>query len=126
MSELRDDEGDAAALDRRAFLRRAAVVGSGAFVVPTIITMAPAGAQEIVSPPPEPPTQPPPTEVGGTVTQQPPVQVGGAVVMPQGAAVAGRTELPRTGVEIDALVAAGLAATAGGAALVLWSADSET
>ncbi len=35
----------------------------------------------------------------------------------------GRTELPRTGSDIDRLVAAGLAATAGGAALVLWSAD---
>jgi hypothetical protein len=37
--------------------------------------------------------------------------------------VTGRTELPRTGADIDRLVAAGLAATAGGAALVLWSAD---
>jgi hypothetical protein len=35
----------------------------------------------------------------------------------------GRTELPRTGADIDRMVAAGLAATAGGAALVLWSAD---
>jgi hypothetical protein len=35
-------------------------------------------------------------------------------------------ELPRTGADIDRLVAAGLAATAGGAALVLWSADARS
>ena len=36
-----------------------------------------------------------------------------------------RTELPRTGANLDRLVAAGLAATAGGAALVLWSAEAK-
>lgn len=36
-----------------------------------------------------------------------------------------RTELARTGEDLDRLAVAGLAATAGGAALVLWSADAE-
>ena len=56
------------------------------------------------------------------------IPVAGRVIWitPKGAQVAGRTELPRTGVELDHLVAAGLAATAGGAALVLWSADAES
>ena len=36
-----------------------------------------------------------------------------------------RTELPRTGMDLDRFVVAGLAATAGGAALVLWSADAK-
>jgi hypothetical protein len=39
--------------------------------------------------------------------------------------VSGRTALPRTGPDIDQLVAPGLAATAGGAAPVLWSAHAE-
>jgi hypothetical protein len=40
--------------------------------------------------------------------------------------VSGRRELPRTGAAIDRMVATGLAATAGGAALVLWSADMKS
>jgi hypothetical protein len=103
--------------DRRQFLRRAVAVGAGAFVVPTIVTIDPVGAQEITSPPPEPPA--PPTEVGGNVVSRPPTAPA------EGAQVAGRTTLPRTGAEIDDLVVAGLAATAGGAALVLWSADAD-
>lgn len=125
MSDMPGEGFGANEMGRRAFLRRAAAVGTGAFVVPTIITMEPAGAQEITSPPPEPPTEPPPGEVGGTI-QRPPVEVGGAVVTPKGAQVAGRDQLPRTGTELDDLVAAGLAATAGGAALLLWSADADT
>jgi hypothetical protein len=39
--------------------------------------------------------------------------------------VTGRMELARTGEDLDRLTVAGLAATAGGAALVLWSADAK-
>lgn len=122
---MRDEAGPqvrAALPDRRQFLRRAAVVGTGAFLVPTIITIAPVDAQEITSPPPEPPA--PPTEVGGsTISRTPTAPLAGGQVA--GARVAGRTTLPRTGAELDDLLVAGLAATAGGAALVLWSADTE-
>jgi hypothetical protein len=97
---------------RRDFLRKASVVGTGAFAVPMIITVDPADAQALTSPPPEPPG----SETVGSVA-------------PRGTQPAGRgprsphTELPRTGADIDRLVAAGLTATASGAALVLWSAD---
>jgi hypothetical protein len=109
---------------RRDFMRKAAVVGSGAFVVPTIITVDPADAQALTSPPPEPPGQPesPPAEAGGSPgtvaqpTSTEPNQAGRTLTTT-------RTELPRTGANLDRLAAAGLAATAGGAALVLWSAE---
>ncbi|MGH9227174.1 MAG: twin-arginine translocation signal domain-containing protein [Acidimicrobiales bacterium] len=39
---------------RRDLLRGAAVAGTGAFVVPTIVTVDPADAQALTSPPPEP------------------------------------------------------------------------
>lgn len=114
-----------AAGGRRDFMRKAAVVGSGAFVVPTIITVDPADAQALTSPPPEPPGQheSPPAEVGGSPG-------AGAQPAATQAKQAGRTrtttrtELPRTGANLDRLAAAGLAATAGGAALVLWSAEA--
>jgi hypothetical protein len=101
---------------RRAFLRKAAAAGTAAFAIPTIITVDPADAQPLTSPPPKQPG------AGGASET-------GAPVGPRGAQAAGpsqptgRSELPRTGADIDRLVAAGLAATAGGAALVLWSAD---
>jgi hypothetical protein len=57
-------ETSAAALGRRRFMVRAAAVGTVAFAVPTIITMAPAGAAELTSPPPTPPPDPPEVEVG--------------------------------------------------------------
>ena len=104
---------------RRDFLRKAAVAGTTAFAVPMIVTVDPAGAQAVTSPPPEPPGS------SGTVTLPP----GGVDLASGGVTAAGRAsapsraELPRTGANLDRLVAAGLAATAGGAALVLWSAD---
>jgi hypothetical protein len=106
---------------RRDFMRKA-VVGTSAFVVPTIITVDPADAQALTSPPPEPPGQAesPPAETGGapaTVSRRAP----GTNRNPAGG---GRAELPSTGANLDRLVAAGLAATAGGAALVLWSAEA--
>jgi hypothetical protein len=69
MASSSDDAGPpeaAGASGRRDFMRKAAVVGTGAFVVPTIITVDPADAQALTSPPPEPPGRPesPPVEVG--------------------------------------------------------------
>jgi hypothetical protein len=109
---------------RRDFLRKAGVVATGAFVVPMIITVDPADAQALTSPPPEPPGRPdsPPVDVGSG-TASPPGTVTGPA---QGTRATGRTELPRTGTDLDRLVVAGLAATAGGAALVLWSADAKS
>jgi hypothetical protein len=132
MASFTDEAGrpdTAGTSGRRDFMRKAAVVGTGAFVAPTIITVDAAGAQALTSPPPEPPGQPgsPPSDVGGapgTVTPratgtQPSAQATGS-------RATGRTELPRTGADLDRLVVAGLAATAGGAALVLWTADAKS
>jgi hypothetical protein len=117
----------AGATGRRDFMRKAAVVGTGAFVVPTIVTVDPADAQALTSPPPEPPGRPesPPAEVDGspgTVSRGAP---GTRPNLAAGRQATARTELPRTGANLDRLVAAGLAATAGGAALVLWSAEAK-
>jgi hypothetical protein len=129
MANSSDDASTPDAADtsgRRDFMRKAAVVGTGAFVVPTIITVDPADAQALTSPPPEPPGRPesPPTEVGGSSR---PVARPAARSRPNRAArrrATTRTELPRTGANLDRLAVAGLAATAGGAALVLWSAEA--
>ena len=104
---------------RRDFLRRAAVAGTGAFVVPMIVTVDPADAQALTSPPPEPP---------GSSNESPAPTMNPASSAGQGSPrrVSGRTELPRTGADLDRLAAAGLAATAGGAALVLWSANAQS
>jgi hypothetical protein len=112
---------------RRDFLRKA-VVGSGAFLVPMIITVDPADARALTSPPPEPPGRPasPPAEVGGSPGT---VSAPAAGTQPRpsvaGSEVTGRSELARTGEDLDRLTVAGLAATAGGAALVLWSAEAK-
>jgi hypothetical protein len=115
-------EDSPGSVGRREFLRKA-VVGSGAFAVPTIITVGPADARALTSPPPEPPGRP----------QSPSVDQGSEIASPpgtpqgrrdSGTRMTRRTELPRTGMDLDRLVVAGLAATAGGAALVLWSADA--
>src|SRR5688572_10731009 len=122
-------------LERRDFLRKAAVVGTGAFAVPMIITVDPAEARALTSPPPQPPNKPkppggppsttpgkpgtppgPPTSRPGPGGPRPPVS-------PPSTRPGGLDELPRTGADLDRMAAAGLAATAGGAALVLWSAD---
>jgi len=125
--QAKDQRASEAVEDRRRFLRRAATVGGAVWVVPSIITVDVASANGVTSPPPKPPTQ-----------------VKGAVVVPEpsigdpsiaanvdpataangdpstGASVAGRSELPRTGADLDDIAIAGLAATAGGAALRLW------
>jgi hypothetical protein len=113
---------------RRDFLRKAAVAGTGAFVVPTIITVNPADAQALTSPPPEPPGRPasPPVDLGNSPGTAPPPATGAQpTARAAGRPAAGRTELPRTGADLDRLIVAGLAATAGGAALVLWSAEAK-
>jgi hypothetical protein len=120
MASSSDDAGPPATPDaggRRDFVRRAAVVGTGAFVVPMIITVDPAEAQALTSPPPKPPGKPESPPVSEGASAQPQAQ-------PAGRRVTTRTELPRTGANLDRLAVAGLAATAGGAALVLWSADA--
>jgi hypothetical protein len=114
---------------RRDFMRKAAVVSTGAVVVPMIITVDPADAQALNSPPPEPPGRPasPPGDAGSSPgTVSPPASGAQPNVRMAGHRATGRTELPRTGADLDRLVVAGLTATAGGAALVLWSADAKT
>jgi len=106
----------AGGVDRRQFLRRAAVVGTTAWAVPTIVSVDLAGAQHLTSPPPAPPPD------VGSVTVPP---AAPSPDPPAGTQVAGRTTLPRTGMEIDDLAVAGLALIAGGAALRLWSAELE-
>jgi hypothetical protein len=107
---------------RRDFMRKAAVVSTGAFVAPTIITVDAADAQALTSPPPEPPGRAgsPPSDVGSSPGTLTPRATG-----PQPPAQATRSELPGTGADVDRLVVAGLAATTGRAALVLWSADAK-
>jgi hypothetical protein len=112
--------GAAGAVGRREFLRKATAAGTGAFAVPMIITVDPVDAQALTSPPPEPPGSSRPESPGTGVASSP-----GAQRAPR-RQVSARTELPQTGADIDRLVAAGLAATAGGAALVLWSADARS
>ncbi|HYZ98685.1 MAG TPA: twin-arginine translocation signal domain-containing protein [Acidimicrobiales bacterium] len=106
---------------RRDFLRKAAVVGTGAFVVPTIVTVDPADAQAVTSPPPQPPGQAQPGAPADVRGPQPGVAAGKQPPKPQDA---GGGELALTGMDLDKLAVAGLAATAGGAALLLWSADA--
>ena len=98
---------------RRRFLRRAAVAGTVALAIPTIVTVTPAGA--ITSPPPRPP-QPPQVEPSRDV--RPAGPASGAQV-----AAATQGQLPFTGADVEKLVVAGGTAVAGGAALIYWSAD---
>jgi hypothetical protein len=105
-------------VERREFLRKA-TIGTSAFAVPMILTVDPADAQAVASPPPESPAQTSPTAAGVTGSTAP----GRAAT---NRPASGRSELPRTGADVDRLVAAGLAATAAGAALLLWSADTRS
>jgi hypothetical protein len=109
---------EAGAAGRRAFLRKAAIAGTGTFAAPMIITVDSADARALTSPPPEAP--------GSSTTPQGPETGAGRSAQPASRRQEStRPALPRTGADIDRLVAAGLAATAGGAALVLWSADAQ-
>jgi hypothetical protein len=117
-------------VERRDFLRKAVVAGTGVFAVPMIVTVDPADAQALTSPPPEPPGSSQPDTPGIDLTSSrragTPAGSGTAAGSRTPAQASGRTELPRTGADLDRLVAAGLAATAGGAALVLWSANAQS
>jgi hypothetical protein len=91
-------------------MRKAAVVSTGAFVAPTIITVDAADAQALTSPPPEPPGRPgsPASDVGGSPGTLTPAATG--TQPPARTTVSrarGRTELPRTGADLDRLVVAG-------------------
>ena len=112
--------------ERRDFLRKVAVAGTGAFALPMIVTVDAADAQALTSPPPESPERPSPPDTAPAGSSRPgapaPSPRAGRA-NPVAARASGRTELPRTGANLDRLTAAGLAATAGGAAFVLWSAD---
>lgn len=108
--------------ERRDRLRRLAAAGTGAFALPMIVTVNPADAQALTSPPPESLERPSPPDAAPRGSARP-----GAPAPSSGAGLAnpvtlgragGRSELPRTGANLDRLTAAG-----GGAALVLWSAD---
>jgi hypothetical protein len=112
-------------VERRDFLKRTMAAGTGAFAVPMIITVDAAEAQSLTSPPPEPPGRSgapgvdlPGSTPGSTRSRQ-------MTSATTGRRTSGRTQLPRTGANIDRLAAAGLATTAGGAALILWSAHAE-
>ena len=95
---------------RRQFLVKAAAVGAIAWTAPAIITMQPAGAAALTSPPPEPP-EVAPNEISPPT--DPATEVAGAT--------ASSGQLPVTGADVEQLLIAGLAATAGGAAMQFWS-----
>ena len=100
-------------LERRQFLRRAAVAGA-VWAVPTVIAIKPAAAAGLHSSPPE----------------KPPVDQFPAAVDPRDRAPRQRartspTELAFTGAEVEELTAAGLAVTAAGAALLFLSGGGE-
>ena len=121
-----DDQGGRdtpeAGVLRRRFLLRAIGAGSIALALPTIVTVSPADASQLTSPPPQPPPQPPTKVEPATEPRSPsnnPAQTA------QTAQVAGASvgRLPFTGIDVEKPVAAGLAAIAGGSAMVYWSAD---
>ena len=106
-------------LGRRQFMARAVVVGGVAFAIPTIVTMSPAGAAALTSPPPEVEVLP------GTLLNPgagPAVEVAAAADPAVKPDVEVRGALAVTGAPIDVLLGAGAAAVAGGGALHTWSA----
>ena len=110
MSELGENHTPAGDYARRRFLFRAAGAGFVALTVPTIVSVAPASAAGLTSPPPE--VQP--TVEARSPTQAPPVAA--AEVSAAGG------QLPFTGADVQKPIAAGLTAIAGGSALIYWSA----
>ena len=119
-SHRENDDHPAAGLGRRQFMLRAAVAGTVAFAVPTIVTMEPAGAAALTSPPPKPPVEvevKPETVTAATAA--PAVEVATDPATAAKPQVKGT--LAFTGANIDMLSRAGAAAVAGGGALHIWS-----
>ena len=100
-------------LERRQFLRRAAVAGA-IWAVPTVIAIKPASAAGLHSAPPKPPLP---------VDRVPPSAVDPVAIKDPKAT--GPTELPFTGADVEELTAAGLAVTAAGAALLFLSGEAD-
>ena len=105
-------------IGRRRFLAGVAGVSAAAWVAPAIITMDPAGAADLTSPPPKPPNPPP--EVVGEV------HVAAATDPAVSGGSEGGGNLPFTGANLEQLTIAGLAATAAGGAMHFWSARTGT
>ncbi len=116
-SEPGGEPGPSAALGRRKFLVRAAAAGTVAWAVPAIVTMEPAGAAALTSPPPEVEVLP------NRVTD--PGEPGGPAVEVAAAKPPAKPKvevLAKTGAPIDTLFGLGAVAVAGGGALHQWSA----
>jgi hypothetical protein len=109
---------------RRRFIAGVAAASGLAFAAPAIVTMQPAGASTLTSPPPKPPDPPvgpaSPPAVAATDVADPPAAAPAA---PAVAPVVASGQLPFTGASVKALAATGLAATAAGTAMVVWSAE---
>lgn len=108
-------------MSRRTFAKRTAVASAAAWAVPTIVTLRPAGAQELTSPPPEPPE--PPENVDSVMGRAP--QILEVSAPRTSASPSTRGVLAQTGADVEELTAAGLGAIAVGASLRLWQADIE-
>lgn len=92
---------------RRRFIRRAAgATAVAALVLPTIVSVDPAAAAGLTSPPPD--VGPDETPTGAPAGVNPRTLSSG--------------QLPFTGVDVESKVAAGIAAIASGTALIYWSA----
>ena len=96
-------------LERRQFLRKAAVAGA-VLAVPTVIAIKPASAAGLHSAPPPKPIDRVPSAVDPVATPPP--------------TATGPTELALTGIDVEQLAAAGLAVTAAGAALLFLSGEA--
>jgi hypothetical protein len=101
---------DSADLERRQFLRKAAVAGA-IWAVPTVIAIKPASAAGLHSAPPPKPVDHFPAAVD-PVVQTPPKAVS-------------PTELAFTGANTQELTVAGLAVTAAGAAMLFLSGEAD-
>jgi hypothetical protein len=100
---------ESADLERRQFLRRAAVAGA-VWAVPTVIAIKPASAAGLHSAPPPKPVDHVPTGIDPVAAPAPPRRTS-------------PTELAFTGADVEDLTVAGLAVTAAGAALLFLSGE---
>lgn len=100
-------------LERRQFLRKAAVAGA-VWAVPTVIAIKPAAAAGLHSAPPE---KPPVDHV--------PTGIDPIAKPPRQPTRTSPTELAFTGADVEKLTIAGVAATAAGAAMLLLSGEAD-